>query len=138
MSGHASIQDTPIDPEQVRALVGGARDGAVAVFVGLVRDHDEGRPVTSLSYSAHPSVTDKLQALVARAAERDGVSDVAAVHRIGDLAVGDVAVVTAVSGPHRGAVLETNAWLIDTLKAEIPIWKQQHHPDGSSGWVGLP
>jgi molybdopterin synthase catalytic subunit len=138
MSAHASIQDTPIDPERVRSMVGTASDGAVAVFVGLVRDHDEGRPVTSLSYSAHPSVTDKLQALVARAAERAGVSDVAAVHRVGDLDIGDVAVVTAVSGPHRGAVLETNAWLIDTLKAEVPIWKQQHHPDGSSDWVGLP
>ena len=79
-----------------------------------------------------------MQALVASAVERAGVSDVAAVHRVGNLEVGEVAVVTAVSGPHRGAVLETNAWLIDTLKAEVPIWKQQHHPDGSSGWVGLP
>ncbi|MET0740058.1 MAG: molybdenum cofactor biosynthesis protein MoaE [Candidatus Nanopelagicales bacterium] len=138
MSVHASIQDTPIDPELVRSMVGGDSDGAVAMFVGLVRNHDEGRLVTSLTYSAHPSATEKLHALAARAVERAGVSDVAAVHRVGDLEVGEVAVVTAVSGPHRRAVLETNAWLIDSLKAEAPIWKQQHHPDGSSDWVGLP
>ena len=112
--------------------------GGTCVFVGAVRDVDHERSVEALSYSAHPTVVDRLRDLAVEVAGRHPVTAVAAVHRVGDLAVGDLAVVVAVSSPHRAEAFVACRDLIDTLKSTIPIWKHQDFGDGSQEWVGLP
>jgi molybdopterin synthase catalytic subunit len=100
-----------------------------------VRDHDHGRGVTALSYSAHPSATEEL----ARAAEKIAASypilSLAVAHRTGDLEVGDLAVVAAVGAAHRDVAFTACHALIDDLKATVPIWKHQYFADGDSEWV---
>lgn len=112
--------------------------GGVVTFTGLVRDHDHGRTVTALEYSAHPSATDALREVARAVAARDDVAAVAALHRSGRLAIGDAAVVLAVGAAHRGAAFEACRELIDTLKATVPIWKHQLFADGDDEWVGTP
>lgn len=109
--------------------------GGVGCFVGVVRDHDHSRPVTSLEYEAHPDAEATLHAVCERLVTDDIVA-VAAEHRVGRLAVGDTAVVVAVSAAHRDAALRTTTQLIDAIKAEVPIWKHQFFADGTDEWVG--
>ena len=110
----------------------------LALFVGVVRDHDHGEPVSSLDYSAHPTVVDALREVCEQVAARHPVSRLGAVHRVGHLDIGDVAVVAAVSAAHRGEAFEACRDLVDTLKSTVPIWKHQQFSDGSDDWVGLP
>lgn len=112
--------------------------GGITVFVGLVRDHDEGKSVRSLDYSAHPSAETELARVVAEVAERHDVLAVAAEHRVGALQIGDLAVVVAAGAVHRVDAFAAARDLIDTLKSEVPIWKEQHYSDGSVDWVGCP
>ncbi|GAB3703892.1 molybdenum cofactor biosynthesis protein MoaE [Mariniluteicoccus flavus] len=129
------------EPLSVDALMAEVRDdaaGAVALFIGLVRNHDEGQGVTSLAYTAHPSATDELARVARAVSSRHDVIAVGVDHRVGDLTIGDLAVVVAVSAAHRAAALEACRDLIDTLKAEVPIWKEQAFLDGATTWVGLP
>ncbi|MBF4548654.1 molybdenum cofactor biosynthesis protein MoaE [Pseudoclavibacter sp. VKM Ac-2888] len=112
--------------------------GAVVTFVGQIRDHDpeaSGR-VVSLDYTAHPDAEHVLESLVADHA-RDGVR-VAVSHRIGHLRVGDIALIACVASAHRGDAYEVSRALVEAVKAEVPIWKQQHEVDGATSWVGLP
>lgn len=132
------IQDTPLSVDEVLKSLDDATSGGLVVFVGRVRDHDHGKGVTGLSYSAHPSAMERLQAVCARVAEEYDVTGVAAVHRVGDLAIGDLAVVVATTAGHRGSAFEASRALIDTLKAEVPIWKHQTFVDGTEEWVGAP
>jgi molybdopterin synthase catalytic subunit len=110
--------------------------GAVVTFAGVVRDHDGGRSVTRLDYEAHPSAADVI-ALVAGsiAAEFPGVR-LAIEHRVGSLAVGDVALACAVSSAHRAEAFDACARLVDEVKRRVPIWKEQHFADGTTEWVG--
>jgi molybdopterin synthase catalytic subunit len=133
-----AVRDVPLSVDEVLAAVQDPAAGGTCVFVGAVRDVDHERSVTALSYSAHPTVVDRLRELAFEVAGRHPVTAVAAVHRVGDLAVGDLAVVVAVSAPHRGQAFEACRDLIDTLKSTIPIWKHQDFGDGSQEWVGLP
>jgi molybdopterin synthase catalytic subunit len=110
--------------------------GGTAIFVGTVREQDHGKAVTSLSYSAHPAALDGLREVAEKVAGDFPVTALAAVHRVGDLALGDVAVIVAVASPHRGEAFEASRRLIDDLKAQVPIWKRQIFADGSSEWVG--
>lgn len=130
----AAITDAPIDVAEVEAAVLSRSDGALVTFRGVIRDHDAGHAVTRLDYSAHPDATAFLQATCERVA---GDLVVAAVHRIGTLDVGDVAVAVAVAAPHRAEAFATCSALIDAIKAEVPIWKRQHSSDGTTEWVGL-
>jgi molybdopterin synthase catalytic subunit len=132
------IVDEPLDVGAVEAAVRHPEAGAVSVFVGVVRDHDNGRSVRGLSYSAHPTAEAVLAAVADEVAGRHDVLAVSGVHRIGDLAVGDLAVVVAVSAGHRGTAIDACHDLIDTLKARAPIWKHQIFADGSDEWVGTP
>lgn len=132
----AALRDTPLSVPEVLAAVAGPAAGGTAVFVGTVRDEDGGRPVTRLDYSAHPSAAAQLERVVAEAAAAPGVVAVAAVHRLGDLAVGDLAVVVAVACGHRGPAFEVARALIDAIKHEVPIWKHQTFADGTDEWVG--
>lgn len=130
----ASVTDEPIDASAVEAAVLSRADGALVTFRGVIRDHDAGHSVTRLEYSAHPDAAAFLLAACERVA---GDVVVAAVHRIGTLEVGDVALVAAVAAPHRAEAFAACAALIDTIKTEVPIWKRQHSPDGTTEWVGL-
>ena len=110
----------------------------MTVFVGRVRDHDGGQGVTGLEYSAHPSALDKLRDVCAQVASTYDVTALAAVHRTGTLAIGDIAVICATATGHRGEAFDATRALIDTLKAEVPIWKHQSFADGTEEWVGSP
>lgn len=134
----AAIRETPLTVAEVTDAVADPAAGGVAVFVGAVRDHDEGRGVTALAYSAHPSAERVLESVCAVVATLPDVLAVAATHRLGDLAVGDLAVVTAVSCAHRGDAFDACRRLIDDLKSTVPIWKHQIFADGEEEWVGAP
>lgn len=120
------------------AAVDDPRAGCVATFLGVVRDHDHGRSVTRLDYSAHPSAADRLAALAAEIATSSGLVAIAVQHATGELAIGDVAVVAAVAAEHRAEAFAACHTLVDRLKAEVPIWKHQHFTDGGDEWVGVP
>ena len=132
------LRETPLDVAEVVASLEDDDSGGVTVFVGRVRDHDGGRDVVGLDYSAHPTALERLRDVCERVAEEHEVHGVAALHRTGSLDIGDVAVVVATSTAHRGAAFDASRALIDTLKAEVPIWKHQRFRDGSDEWVGTP
>ena len=110
--------------------------GAIAIFCGVVRDHDGGRSVRALDYRAHPDAERFLADIVARVHEQTGCL-VAAAHRIGDLHVGDVALYAAASAGHRAEAFAACELLVEEIKRGVPIWKRQHYDDGVSEWVGL-
>ncbi len=131
----AELRETPLSVDEVQAAVADPAAGGIAVFAGAVRDHDHGRGVTELSYSAHPSAAAQLRQVAEQIAARYDVRAVAAVHRVGDLAIGDLAVVVAVSSGHRATAFDACRALIDELKATVPIWKHQRFAGGDSEWV---
>ncbi|HET7326018.1 MAG TPA: molybdenum cofactor biosynthesis protein MoaE [Nocardioidaceae bacterium] len=132
------IKDAPLSVDEVLHAVSDPAAGGVATFVGVVRDHDDDRGVQRLDYSAHPTVTDVLRQVAVQVCATHPVLGLAAVHRVGSLAVGDLAVVAAVSCAHRGAAFDACRMLIDDLKATVPIWKHQVFADGGDEWVGTP
>ena len=134
----AAISDAPLSVDDVVASLDDPGAGGLVLFVGRVRDHDGGKGVTGLSYSAHPSALDRLREVCEKVASSHDVRGVAAVHRVGDLAIGDLAVVVATTAGHRGSSFDASRALIDTLKAEVPIWKHQLFADGTEEWVGAP
>ena len=131
------IRDTPLSVDEVLGAVRDAGAGGIAVFVGAVRDEDHERAVTRLSYSAHPGAEQELRRVMEKVAAGYPVRALAAVHRIGDLEIGDLAVVVAAACPHRGEAFEACRTLIDDLKAQVPIWKHQVFADGDAEWVGM-
>jgi molybdopterin synthase catalytic subunit len=134
-----AIRDTELSVDEVRAAVAGPGAGGIALFAGAVRDTDHDQGVTGLSYSAHPSAEAELWRVAELIADKfPSVLGIAAVHRVGDLAVGDLAVVAAVACAHRGAAFDACRELVDVLKASVPIWKHQRFMDGTSEWVGTP
>lgn len=136
MSELLEIRDRPISAEEVIRHVSSNEAGAIATFIGTVRDHNDGRSVTLLEYEAYRSMAEKQLRRIARALVEDnpGVR-VAALHRVGALEVGDIAVVCAVSSAHRDAAFSVCRELIDRIKGEVPIWKREHGPEGPY-WVG--
>ncbi|WP_126637405.1 molybdenum cofactor biosynthesis protein MoaE [Embleya hyalina] len=132
----AEIRDTPLSVDEVFAAVGDRAAGGIDLFVGTVRDADGGRTVTALEYSAHPSAAVELRRVMEKIAADQPVLAMAAVHRIGRLEIGDLAVVVAVACPHRAEAFAACRRLIDDLKHEVPIWKLQHFADGDADWVG--
>ena len=132
------VRDTPLSVDEVFAAVQHPGAGGVALFVGTVREQDGGRAVSDLGYSAHPSALDELRAVVEQVVAAHQVLAIAAVHRVGELAVGDLAVVVGVACPHRGQAFTACRELIDELKSRVPIWKHQTFVDGEQEWVGLP
>lgn len=133
----SSLSDEPLDVAAHLHAVGSPGAGATALFVGTVRDNDPdaaGR-VVLLEYSAHPEAA----AILTRIAESIDTPDVrvAVSHRVGDLEVGGVAIVCAVSSAHRAQAYEVNRELVERIKAELPVWKKQVESDGASSWIGL-
>lgn len=133
-----AIRETPLDVGEVVAALDDDASGGLTLFVGRVRDHDGDKIVDGLDYTAHPTASDRLRQVCERVANDHDVHGVAAVHRTGTLAIGDIAVIVATTGSHRGEAFTASRALIDTLKAEVPIWKHQRFGDGSQEWVGTP
>ena len=135
----ARIVDEPLDLQFHVEHVSGPRAGAVATFVGLVRDHDpsvNGR-VVGLDYSAHPDAAAVLSRIAASFADDDEVLGLAVSHRIGHLAVGEAAIVAAVATSHRAEAFDVCRALVEKVKAELPVWKREVLDDGSHVWVGM-
>jgi len=132
------VRESGLSVDEVRAAVADPAAGGIALFAGAVRESDHDRAVSGLSYSAHPSAADVLRRVAEVIAEKYPVIGIAAVHRVGDLAIGDLAVVLAVSCPHRAEAFDACRDLIDILKASVPIWKHQRFGDGTAEWVGTP
>jgi molybdopterin synthase catalytic subunit len=134
----ARILDAPLSVDRLIGLVLSPAVGGVALFLGVVRDHDQDAAVVSLDYTQHPTAEQVLRRCAEQTAADHDVLGVAVEHRVGHLEVGDLAVVVAVAAVHRGPALAACAQLIDTLKAEVPIWKEQRFASGYVAWVGLP
>ena len=132
----ARITESVVDREAVESFVLSTADGALVSFAGIIRDHDHGASVTGLEYSAHPDAEAFLAAICSDLASETGLR-IAAVHRIGRLTVGDVALVAAVAAPHRADAFSACVRLVDLIKEGVPIWKRQHLTDGATEWVGL-
>ncbi|MEW9873727.1 molybdenum cofactor biosynthesis protein MoaE [Arthrobacter sp. HS15c] len=140
---HAVLSAEPISVDQAIAAVESDAAGAVVSFSGVVRNHDGGKAVERLSYSAHPTAHQVMADVVARlVAEQAGGGSATqpvriwAAHRIGMLEIGDPALVCAVSASHRGQAFAVCSELVDRIKAEVPIWKEQFFSDGTVEWVG--
>lgn len=137
-STFSQVQSEPLSLDAALDVVADPRAGAVAVFIGIVREHDGGQDgVTQLDYSAHPEAAVALRAVVESVAAQPGVCGVVAVHREGELAVGDRAVICVVSAEHRAQAFDGARELIEECKARVPIWKRQHFVTGEHTWVGL-
>jgi len=132
------LRESPLDVDEVLAALGDDESGGLTVFIGRVRNHDHGLDVRGLEYSAHPTALEALRRVCATVAEEYDVHGLAAVHRVGRLEIGDIAVIVATTAAHRGDAFAASRALIDTLKSEVPIWKHQRFADGSTEWVGTP
>ncbi|GAB3114540.1 molybdenum cofactor biosynthesis protein MoaE [Janibacter alkaliphilus] len=139
---HAAVTDAPLDLGRLSAVVGSTQHGAVATFVGVVRDHDpeaDGE-VVALDYSAHPEAPQILERVVRDVLARydhDDAATVAAAHRTGHLAVGDLALVVCVGSAHRALAFDVCREVVEEIKRELPVWKKQHQADGAHVWSGL-
>jgi molybdopterin synthase catalytic subunit len=129
------LRAEPLSVDEIRGAAADPAAGAVAVFIGAVRDHDHGRGVTALSYSAHPSSQVELGRVAEKIAASYSIVSIAVAHRTGDLQVGDLAVVAAVGAEHRDVAFAACHALVDEIKATVPIWKHQFFAGGDSEWV---
>ncbi|MGI8394553.1 molybdenum cofactor biosynthesis protein MoaE [Leucobacter sp. W1038] len=132
----ARITDQPISEFSLHTSVMSPDCGALVVFHGVVRNHDDDRGVLALEYHAHPDAERFLAECVGAEEQRTGLS-LAAVHRIGQLKVGEVALIAAAASAHRGEAFAAVEQLVDRIKHEVPIWKRQEFSDGLSEWVGV-
>jgi len=132
----AAVGEEPLDVAEHAALVERAEAGAVVTFAGVVRDHDGGRGVKGLTYSAHPSAGRVVAEVAAQVAARaEGVRAIAVSHRVGDLGIGEVALACAVAADHRREAFATCAELVEEVKRVLPVWKHQVFADGTDEWV---
>jgi len=136
MSGLFAVRSEPLRVEEALAAVGADDVGGVVLFVGTVRNHNDGRPVTLLEYHAYESMAERQMRRIGEeiAKEIEGVR-LAALHRVGSLQVGEAAVICVAAAAHRGEAFRACRELIDRIKADVPIWKREHGPDGPY-WVG--
>ena len=132
----ATIVREPIDPGHVLTRVGADQDGASLLFLGVVRDHNEGRSVGGVRYDSYEEMAVQvLSEIVDEAARAAGTDRIAAVHRIGELEVGEVSVAIAVSSPHRAEAYEASRYIIEEIKKRLPVWKKERYSDGAEEWV---
>jgi molybdopterin synthase catalytic subunit len=130
------LTHSPIDPSTILAQVASNEAGAVVLFLGTTREFTKGRQTASLDYECYPQMAEaKLAELEAQAREKWPLIHVSIVHRLGRLGLGEASIAIAVSSPHRQAAFEAGKWLIDTIKEDVPIWKQENWADGTSEWV---
>lgn len=134
---HCEITSDPIDDlAGLMAAVRSDADGAVILFTGVVRDHHEGRPVSELRYDAYAEMaTAVLRRICQDVAARYEIGDVAILHRIGQVGIGEVSVAIAVAAPHRDPAYRASREIIERLKHEVPVWKKERYADGGESWV---
>ena len=132
-----AIVDDRIDPSALIAEVGESRNGATLLFLGTVRDVNDGRAVTGIEYSAYRSMAEReMAAIVSEACAKFGTDDIVVEHRLGVLDLGEASVGIAVAHPHRGRAYDASRYIIEELKKRVPIWKLEHYVDGTREWVG--
>ena len=130
------LADAPFDPAPLRAGLLDDRVGGYASFEGWVRDHNDGRAVTGLHYEAYAALAEREgEAILDEALRRFDVVGAACVHRTGELAIGELAVWVGVVAAHRDAAFAACRWIIDEVKARVPIWKRERYADGDAGWL---
>lgn len=130
------VTSEPIDPQQAAQRVRSDTDGAVVLFSGVVRSHHQDRPVVGLRYEAYEEMaTEVLTRICEEVASQFSIGDIAVVHRVGELSVGDVSVAIAVAAPHRDAAYKASREVIERLKREVPIWKRERYADGDEEWL---
>jgi molybdopterin synthase catalytic subunit len=131
-----SLSAEPIDVGALRDALSRDAAGGVVVFEGVVRDHNAGRPVRGLAYQAYDALAASEGArIVDEARARHAVEALVCVHRVGELAIGDVAVFVGASAAHRAAAFDAVRWVIDEVKRRVPIWKKERYEDGDSEWL---
>ncbi len=131
-----AIVREPIDPAHVLTLIGADEDGASLLFLGVVRDHNDGRSVGGLRYDTYEEMAaEVLSEIVCEAARSAGTDRIAAVHRVGELKVGEVSVAIAVSSPHRAEAYDASRYIIEEIKKRLPVWKKERYGDGAEEWV---
>lgn len=133
---HAGITDAQIDVAALIARVQHAGIGAVSLFLGTVRDLNDGRPVNGMEYEAYrPMAASQLRAIAEEACANAPGLTIGVEHRIGTLDIGDVSVAIACAHAHRAPAMDAARWVIDTLKQRVPIWKREHYTDGERSWI---
>ena len=133
---HFRLSETPIDAAALRITLEDPAAGGCVTFEGWVRNHNEARAVTRLDYQAFaPLAEDEGEAILTEATARFALHAARCVHRVGALAIGDMAVWVGVSADHRDAAFASCRWIIDEVKRRVPIWKNEHYADGESGWL---
>jgi molybdopterin synthase catalytic subunit len=136
MVTYAAVVHDPIDPGSVLARVGHPEDGAALLFVGVVRNHAEGRAVRGMRYDAYEEMAAQVLRAIADEAGRElGTDRIAVVHRVGELSVGETSVAVAVSSPHRAEAYAASRYVIEEIKKRLPVWKREHYEDGGQAWV---
>lgn len=136
MTIHARLVRDPIDANALIGRVSRPANGAVLLFLGTVRDVNDGRAVTGIEYSAYDAMAERELTDIAReTAQRFGVGDVAIEHRLGELALEDASVGIAVAHAHRGEAYDASRWIIEEIKRRVPIWKREQYADGTREWV---
>ena len=131
-----TIADQPFAIAPLRERVLSTRAGAYASFEGWVREVNAGRPVAALTYEAYHALAESEgETILAEAMQRFAIIDAVAVHRVGRLALGELAVWVGVSAGHRDAAFAACRWIIDEVKSRVPIWKHEHYADGDAGWL---
>ncbi len=136
MTTHTRLLHDPIDANALIQRVSHPANGAVLLFLGVVREVNDGRSVTGIEYSAYePMAARELAGIAAEAGQRFGVSDIAIEHRVGELALEDASVGIAIAHPHRAAAYDASRWIIEEIKRRVPIWKREHYADGTREWV---
>ena len=134
--GGFRLSETPFDTATLRAELLDDRVGAYASFEGWVRDHNDGRKVVGLAYEAYAALAQNEGArIVDKAVEKFEIIEALCVHRVGDLAIGELAVWVGVSAAHRNAAFEACRFIIDEVKATVPIWKRERYAEGDAGWL---
>lgn len=135
-SNFFSLSDVPIDAVALRSELEGRGVGATVVFEGRVRDHNDGRAVRGLAYQAYVELAEAEGArIVTEARERFAIERALCVHRTGELALGDLAVWVGVAAAHRDAAFTACRYVVDEVKARVPIWKCEHYVDGDAQWL---
>jgi molybdopterin synthase catalytic subunit len=130
------ITEEPILPQSALDQVASPQCGAALLFLGVVRDHHGGREVVGLEYEAYREMAEGILSVIGReAAKRFGVGNIAVIHRVGRLQVGDVSLAIAVASPHRAEAYEASRFVIESVKARLPVWKKEHYGSGGPEWV---
>ena len=132
----AGVVREPVSVSELAAAVEDRAAGAVVTFDGMVRDHDRGRDVIAIAYSAHPSADEVMAQIAREIAGRPGLRAVAVVHRAGDLGIGDTALGVAVSADHRAPAFDAVRDIVEEVKRRLPVWKRQLFADGTHEWSG--